>query len=561
MAQNISLTDQENPIAQTFRVLEKGGSVITKIGVFFASAPKSTQTQHPIFLELRPVTDGGNPSSTQYWASTKTKATASQIRSVASTSFSSGTEYKFTLKSPLYVPENTEIAFVLYSAAPAGRYRVWGGSLGDFEYGSTVKRITHQLDAGVLFQSANGTAWSADQTTDLAFKVYRAEFAYQTVKAVLHVDQPPKKRLTENIYTNKITSYPTNPLRMTAGSKDISVVHPAHGFQIGDHVVLETFGNGFDSADTVNGISGANILGRRVITAVDPFGYTFTAGGATNATTTASKGGSKMRATEQYMLDEMRLDLYLDTPPNTSAYIDGSFTTSKGFAGNETAYSTIENVPINLASVVRFKDPVVVASKSNEDLRLSGNPSTTFNVYLTTNNKYVAPHFNTHNDHLGSTSFLIDYQDSADFTNFNEISTIPFVSEEEPDGGTTAFKHITVPFVLENAAASIRVLIEAVRPEGSDFDVWYRTANSSASTPISRKRWTKFSKSKSSPNTSNYYEVGTVDDYSKSREYEFNVYDINAFDTYQIKVTFNSRRQTQPPVMMSLRTIATAAVT
>lgn len=550
---DLQLTEQENPLAQTFRVLEKGGSVLTSVGVFFHTAPTASQSQHPIFLELRPVGESGFPSSEKFWANTRTKATAAQIRAVASTEFSTATEYKFTFRSPVYIPENTEVAFVLYSAAPAGRYRVWGGSIGDFEYGSTTKRITQQLDAGAMFLSSNGTAWSADQGTDISFKVYRAKFKYTVTRARMDVNPAPRVALTENVYTNKLVSKPSDPLVFTGGSNSLSVIHPGHGFQVGDHVILEDLDN--DSADVVNGVKVSSFIGKRTITAVDPFGYSFNMDSSADSSVRA--GGSGLLASQQVPLDEVMVSMRIHHPRHTSSFVTGTFTTSAGFAGTETAYNTTENVPIQLEKVLRLKDPHVVASDEQEALHLGGASSTFFDVYLETNNQYVAPWFNLNHGNVGVSSWMIDYQDSASTNGYNVLSTIPFVSEEEPDGGTTASKHLTVPFVLEQASTSIRVLVDAARPEGSDFSVWYRTANSASGGLIGDQRWTEFSKSISSPNKSTYSQIGTVDDYGDIREYEFNAYDITSFDTYQIKITFNSRRQTQPPIIASLRTIAT----
>lgn len=39
MAGRLQLTEQLNPMAQTFRVTEPGGSVITKVGLFLKDVP------------------------------------------------------------------------------------------------------------------------------------------------------------------------------------------------------------------------------------------------------------------------------------------------------------------------------------------------------------------------------------------------------------------------------------------------------------------------------------------------------------------------------------------
>ena len=553
MTVDLQLTDQENPLAQTFRVTEPGGSVITSIGVFFHTAPRASDPQHKIFLELRPVGETGFPSSQEFWSRTKVKATAAQIRAVANTSYTTGTEYKFTFRAPLFIPENTEVAFVLYSAAGAGKYKIWGGSVGDFYFGSTKKRIAQQLDAGSMFQSSNGTTWSADQSTDLAFKVYRAKFTNKTSVARIEVSAPSKEMISANAQTNKLVERPADPIVFNASSNVASIIHPGHGFQIGDHVILEDLDQ--DSATIVNGVRVSSYIGQRTITDVDPFGYTFNMDSVADSSVRA--GGMGLLGSRQVNLDDFMLKLPIVHPRQTNSSIVGKFTTTSGFAGGETAYLDTIDVPVRRNSLIRLKDPHVVASEEQENLHLAGAASTYFDVYLSTHNRYVAPWIRMADANLLAASFLVDYQAETTTAGRNTLSTIPFVSEAEPDGGTTASKHITVPFTLAQASTSIRVMVDAARPAGSDFSVWYRTASSSSGSLITDTRWTEFSKSVSSPNKSNYNDIGFVDDYDDQSEYEFNGYDIPSFDTYQIKITFNARKQTQPARIYALRTIAT----
>jgi len=42
------------------------------------------------------------------------------------------------------------------------------------------------------------------------------------------------------------------------------------------------------------------------------------------------------------------------------------------------------------------------------------------------------------------------------------------------------------------------------------------------------------------------------------KEYQFDVFDLDAFDQYQIKITMNSLRESFPPVFSNLRIIATS---
>lgn len=551
----LQLTEQANPLAQTFRVTEPGGSVITGVGLFFRRAPKSSERQSPITVELRPVSDG-SPSSNSFFDNTQVSATAAQIRAVASSTFGSGTEFKFEFDAPVYIPSNQEVAIVAYSTAAKTKYKLWSGTIGEHVAGSTTKLISKQLNSGVLFKSANGTVWSPDQYSDLAFKVYRAEFATGDNVAVFDAAQPGIKRLTENKQLDDLVEYPRNPLKFTNGSNKLRVIHPNHGFQITDKVTLSSISSSLDSSSSIAGVKGSSFLGTRTIDSADPWGYTVTMD--SNATSTRRGGADDMAATEQYLVDELRLHLPTLTPRYTRTFVRADATTGKSFAGDETAYDTISSIPLRDGTVFSPNDPLVVMSDANESLRLSGSESFKVKVSMKTDNKFVAPFIPGDDISMDVRSNFIDYQDSANGTlsNRNKLTTIGYVDETEPGQGTTLSKHITIPFQLEETATSIRVYVDAVRPVESDFTVWYRTGKSTASArdSIERQNWVAFQKSFDPPNTSNYNDVAAG---PEKREYNFNVYDIPDFDRYQIKITMNSTNSTRTPVFYNLRTIAT----
>jgi hypothetical protein len=553
----LQLTEVKNPLAQTFRVTEPGGSVITSVGIYFSSAPASGDAAIPITLELRPVANGGNPSSNRYIPGSRTTASAAAVRAVASTTFSGATEYKFTFREPVYVKDNTEVAIVLSTGAPVGQYKVWMGKQGNYVAGSSNSQlITSNLNTGVMFMSSNGTAWSKDQYADLAFKVYRAKFGSTQATAYLVADAPPIKKLTENLFTNDILKYRADPLIMTAGSKKVKVAHPAHGFQVGDKVKLSADSDGLDSADTVNGISAAQILKTHTVDSADPYGYTITT--TSNATASLRGGGTSLRATEQYVVDEAILQIPVLTPPFTTVEAFSTMTTTKSFGGSETAYQTSTEGKMPISSVMRFRDPYVVASTQQETdaSKLNGNPSSIFKIKMNTENAYGAPYINVNAAALKVHSNFIDYQDSdtSSVANRNFISTVDFTAESSANGGTTAAKHISIPYTLENSATSIRVMVDAIRPKGADFEVWFRTAQTADEDDIKETDWTAFSKTIKGPNTSNYSQVGNSETF---RQFEFNVYDVADFDQYQIKITMSSNKSTVIPIFANLRTIAT----
>lgn len=556
MTATLQLTEQSAPLAQTFRVTEPSGSVITGIGLYFASAPASGDPQIPITIELRPTSESGSPSAKQYIPGTRVAASAAVIRAVASTTYSSATEYKFTFPSPVYIEGNTEVAIVITTAAQVGHYKVWHGKQGEYVAGtSQTKLVSADLNSGALYMSSNGTSWSNDQFADLAFKVYRASFTYDHAYAYLEADAPGPKALTESTISNDYLSYPADPLIFKAGSKKVRVIHPMHGHLVGDKVKIWWDSDGYDSADTINGISVAQLYKTHTIDSADHFGYTIT---TTSAATRSQRGGGiHMLATEQAVVDELLLTLPITTPPSTSTTTGGSLTTFQSYAGTETPYSSTSDILLPRNKPMRLREPHIIASTLQETAQLSGEPSATVKVHLKTDHKYTAPYFNVNTASLNVRSNVIDYQqaDDSDLSLRNYITTVDHTPETDPLGGTTLAKHITVPYQLEEIATSIRVYVDAIRPTETDFDVWYRTSRTSDNENlIESQDWIKFSKTVNPPNYSNYTSLGATTSY---RQYEFNVYDIDDFDQYQIKITMNSYKSTVIPLFRNLRTIAT----
>jgi hypothetical protein len=544
MTTTLQLTEQKNPTAQTFVVDE--ASVLTGIGIFFAS----TSSTYPITLELRPTTEGGIPSvkemipGSRVTAGPGTGNTISGATTSATTFYSSPPEHKFTFEEPVYVPANTLVSFVLYTSAPTNDYKIYTAETLKFKFGKTNSFHTSSstTERGAYFASTNGTAWEANVNKDITFKVYRA---HTTATAVLNANNPGYKNLSETSTLDGLARYSFDPLRFTAGSSTVSVNHPGHGFQSGDKVTLISDGvNSFDSGDTINGITGSDILGERTITAVDPFGYSFTMGDT--ADSSIRGGGTGLSATENNVINQMYLNIPYLTPPR------------KSFAGSETAYNTSSNIKVHPNQLMRLNEPHLIASEGNETLRLSGNPSSKFTVSMVTDNPNVAPYFNVTESHLTTEEYLIDYQDSDNtlYSNRNTISTIDFVAETSADGGTSASKHITVPYILETSSTSITAILDAIRPIDADFSLWYRVTNSSnENSDLEDKAWIEFDKNAKNTNGKTYNEISAND--LEFKEYQFEVFGLDAFDQYQLKITMNSRRSSFPPVVNNLRIIAT----
>lgn len=555
MVQTLDLTQIINPLAQTIRVTEPGGVTLTGIGLYFYSKPPSESPNMPVTLEMRPVTEGGFPSSyTRYPGTVVTKSRADVT---AQTTFNASTgETKFDFEVPLYVPENTELAIVLHTNAAAGEYQIWSGELGQFEYGTTEKRITKQPYVGSFFSSSNGTTWSAIQTRDIAFKVYKAQFRAVSNNAAFYADVPPPDPLS---YTPGLN----NPLFFTAGDSDVKVIHGAHGLQNGDTVKI----TGLDSGTTYAGVFGHSILGRRTIKNVDPFGYTITADSA--ADSDVRSGGNAMFSTGQMPFDTFKLIAPAEIPDNTSISGVLNYRTHQHWGSTATKYTAGNSLGFTINEfAIPEKTGVVMNQYQESDYSLT-NGSLKATLNLSTNNANIAPYVNANIMQFYAMHNLIDNSDSngafagangydsngAD--GYNMVHTIPFIAETEPGLGSATARHVTKVISLSSKATSIKVFIDAKRPTGSEFEVYYRIANSSEfDLPIGNRNWVKFNTNSSTANRSNYEDLSAADR-GTYREYNFSQFDLDDFDLLQIKITMYSTNTKDVPLFKNLRVLST----
>lgn len=555
MPNQLNLSDVSSPLAQTFNITEPGGVYLTGIGLYFFSKPSDDDGNFPVTLELRPMTEAGTPNAFEVYPGTRVVKSKADV--VINTDFDTASETKFDFAAPFYVPENTQIAMTLNTNAPPGGYRVWISELGDFEYGSTSKRVIEQPNVGVFFVSSNGTNFTPEQNKDLTFKVYNAQFKQSENLAVLYNDAPPLRKLS------KLEIF-DDPLFFTGGDSSVSVQAPQHGFQALDYVKIY----GLDSATTYNGVKGSSILGKRQITNVDPYGFKFNMDSA--ADSSIRGGGSNMLCTQQYVVDQFKLAIPEFRPQNTTMNIEASMVTSRAFAQNTRHYVREGLFTLRNGAYYSPELPYVIASADVESDRFGSNSSCTFNVEMNSTNINVAPYIDLNSAVLEVGNNIIDYPDSSGaflgadgydsfgYDGRNLITTSNYVSESVILGGSHAAKFIAVPVILVNPATSIKVLVDAQNSTNTDFEIWFRTGTIGRDDDyLQTNRWTKFSTSSVPPNISNYDDMVRDNDRSTFREYLFSHFDLPQFDVYQIKIVMKSKNSTYVPKFKNLRTIAT----
>jgi hypothetical protein len=522
-----------DPLAQTFFVGPSEGIFVTNIAIFFKTKPTNPENPATVTLEIRPVVNGYPDSLNVVPGSSVTKAPSeinlpaaqTQEAVVAAPTF-------FTFPEPIFLNGNTEYAVVLLTGTTD--YNVYVAQADAFVLGSTQKRITQQPTLGSLFKSQNARTWEADQTRDLSFVLYRADFIDNAGYAVLENVNIPQMLLDQN------------PFQVDSGSRWVTVYQPYHGFDSGDYVNIQ----GLDSSTRYGGILGRSIQGLNQVSFPDVSGYQIYVDSA--ATASQFVGGSTVLANRNIMYDIINPHVDTLIPPTTNIATSAKLTTGRSLAGTESrfykdaAFNTIILKEDNYAAA-----PLVVADRSYEVLApMNGERSITLKIDMRTGSSAVSPVIDMQRASTILVNNIIDKQDSdRSLSGFN--TPIIFVNETDPTDGTHVAKHVTVPVTLAENASGLQVVVSANRPSDADFLVYYRTATTGEN--IRLKNWVY------SP-----LDVPVPPDNNPNvfREYRYLIGGRNGtltpFTEYQLKIVFRSTNSSKVPVLTDLRVIALA---
>ena len=528
-----------DPIAQSFYVDEAPGVWLTKIGIKFATKPAGDSPQIAVRLQLRPLTNGYPDSNIIIGGSEVSLAPSAITTSTDATAIT-----YFEFDEPIYLEGEKDFAFVLLTNT--SEYNVYISKTEEFLVGSTSQRVAKQPSLGSLFASQNSKTWSARQSQDITFEMFRADFLTSTATVYLrNIDVTPKLLSADPFSTTKGDSD-------LSGNQFVSVFAPNHGFDVGDTV--EFFGA--DSADsaaisalTVGGISGANIIGPapKTIAKVDGLGYQFKETKVSDGANDIG-GGDQVLATRNVQFTQMWPNIQPFMPQSTTSSATARFTTSKSFAGSETSlqkdtlYSNIF-----LGENNYFDNPKQIANRSTEIASLGSARSIDVKLQLNTGYSTVSPALDLQRASIWTIANVIDKQDSAATSGFN----VPIVHSPETaaHGGSSIAKHITRVVTLEETAVGIKVYLAANRPAAADFEVYFRTSNSDEA--IEDKDYTLV------PELSN-----NAPDESELifRDYEYLIGGVNGnllpFNSFQLKIVMRSTNAAKVPVFRDLRVIA-----
>jgi hypothetical protein len=228
-----------DPLAQTFLINEPSGVFVTKIDLYFTSKDDTV----PVTIQIRNTTnhfpgDMILPFGTATLTPDEIDATNNLDDPNGNKGPCNATTAHF--EAPVYLAGNEEYCIVIMSNS--NKYKVWLSSMVNVKPGEvdangnsisqasnidvrTSAAITSQPLLGSLFKSQNNVTWTAIQSQDLTFILYRADFdIYSAGYVQLRNPLPNKARLS------------ANPFLLTKGETIIRVNHPEHGLFSGSWV-------------------------------------------------------------------------------------------------------------------------------------------------------------------------------------------------------------------------------------------------------------------------------------------------------------------------------------
>ena len=344
--------DYHEPIAQTF-LIDKSvdtGYYITGIDLFVAVSDSNT----PLIVNIATALNG---YPTQNYIATKVVYS----RQVIANATTPAASY-IAFDNPVFLASGQEYALVLTAAQSI----VWKTWVNDLTIPGSVNSNTTP-SIGSFFESQNSSTWTADQTKDLTFNLYRAKFKTAYPADVTYVN---------NALTPILLAL--NPLYSISGSSIVRVRQPSHGFTIGDKVTMSSF---LPGSFTTLGSSAVTKTLTVIDTKYDSYLVDFSEIAGGTATYTGYFGGSAVTATTQIQFSTVMPSVDVQSFSGTD-YTIGMTPVSYVMTPTKQLTAQAEVIAIN-NQTVELTESCIVLAPANEVASSSYAGGKSFNLRVT----------------------------------------------------------------------------------------------------------------------------------------------------------------------------------
>ena len=514
-----------DPLAQTFIVDQVGGLFVTKLDLFV----QAKDTNIPLNVSIRSV-ENGIPTQ-QIVPGTDVNVYPSSI----TTSTDGSQACTVTFDYPVYLGQDQEYCIVLISQSD--EYKVYIAETGGFDLIDSDNRVTKQPYNGVFFTSQNASTWTPEQTKDLKFTLYRANFTSTSATLKLTNDGIPPKALKSNPFRYVSTS---------GGNSIIRVTHPNHGMYGANNKVTIAGQSG-----TVNGITAGNMnTTHDIISAsIDLDHYAIQVTGTASAVS-IDGGGSGITATENNQYNVLVPQIQTLEVPGTNIGLSMEGQSGKTIDGTESAYvkQTIGgilansnnefNAPMTVASTINEASYTTDSSAGNKSLVVTAtlNGSSTLSPVIDLNRCSVTTVANRLNDATTNSSA---YNSAANGRTY--------VADTSSSGTSNATRYVTKRVDLNNEADILDVYINANKPSGSNIDLYFKVLEAGSDTDFDSLPWIV-----ASPDS-----IIVTNDAGSYGEVHYSIDPaIGKFGSFAFKIVLRSSNSSNVPTVKDFRAVA-----
>ena len=511
-----------DPVAQTFIIDQAGGLFVTKLDLFV----QAKDANIPLNVSIRSVENGIPTQQVVPGSDVNTYPSAINISANGSAATT------ITFDHPVYLPQDQEFAIVLISQSDD--YKVFIAETGGFDLINTANRVTKQPYNGVFFTSANASTWTPEQTKDLKFTLYRANFTSNSATVVLTNDDIPPRTLKNNPF--RYVSNSTNTI--------IRVTHPNHGMYGANNKV--TIGN---QTGTVNGITAAQMNITHDISNIETDSYSITIASVAATAIGIDGGGVGITATENNQYNTLVPQIQTLEVPNTAISYALEAQTGKSIDGAESAYTKTAIGGILANGNNEFTNPFTIASPINESTYTAdssaGNKSLVITATLT-GNSFISPVIDMNRASVITVSNRLN--DAT--TNSSAYNTTAYgqnyVADTVANGTSNLNRYITKRVDLNNEAEVLDVYINANKPSGANIDLYYKVLEAGSDADFESLAWAILAPD----------EIIITDDSGRYNEVHYQKVFGSKFGSFAFKIVFRSSNTSNVPTLKDFRAIA-----
>jgi hypothetical protein len=496
-----------DPLAQTFLVSPvqfPQGIFLSKVRVCF----KSKDDKIPVTLQIRPSVNG-YPSSSVIYPFGTVSLTPDKVKVTETPNLDDPTKYtEFIFDAPIFMQPG-EHTFVLL--ANTNKYEMFIAEIGKQDLVSN-REISEQPYGGSLFLSQNGSTWTADQNSDMMFRLFRYQFSADPVSAQFLVNFP-ETTATPYDLTHLITA-------------DVSVAETVLGYRFNS----ETLTSGYVGYQSINPLTDYDMN--------DGFGTRILNPETGDSTFILNAQMQTLNADISPFIDISRMGfLAVNNRVNDLGLSNNQLTIISGGSGY--ANSTDVNITITGGGGAGATAEANVVGGVIDAVYIVDPGSS----YTQTPTVVVTP---------GSGG--------------GSGAQINVTSETSKRGGPAAARYISRRVTLNDGfdSGDLRVYLTTYKPSGSQIYVYVKILSSSDSDIFDDKEWQLLTPLGNanfvSTNANDYRELLFAPGINGIEEnaitYTSNGVTYNTFRTFAIKIVFSSTNSANVPKVRDLRAIA-----